>query len=138
MRYLYLFVILFGASAAFAESASLLPGKYLLVCAHDAGPSADGRGALSVRHVKVVANGAELSIVVDGAETSVRRDVYRGVLFTLSDGVGVKGAAVAQAVYTGYMWTPEGAPASVQGDYRILSPGKEEKGRFALIRDDNK
>jgi hypothetical protein len=132
MRSIFLLALLLGASTALAKPADLPAGLYQLVCASDDGSSADPD--LSVRHVEVVVRDAKLSIIVDGATVVIRRDDIEGVLFTLPISEGQKGAAVAQVVYVGSaVWTPENAPARIQGVYRILWPKGEQKGRFALI-----
>lgn len=122
------------AAAAFAQPIVLNDGAYQLIRARGPGGQTDG-AALSSVVVNISHKQGKIFMAIEGGETEVRTDDQQGFLVALPYRPDQKGILASQLILAGrsVMAETKGASLRVEGIYRIIWPGGEEKGDFAVI-----
>jgi hypothetical protein len=129
-----LLLALTSAAAVVAQPLVLTDGAYQLIRAR--GPGGQTKdAALSAVVVNIVHKQGKVFIALEGGESEVRTDDQQGFLAAVPYQPQEKGILVSHLVLAGRNAGADGAsPAKrIEGIYRIIWPGGEEKGEFALV-----
>jgi hypothetical protein len=120
----------------FARPLELSDGAYQLIRAR-VGEDRTGERALSAIVVSVSHKAGKIFISLDGAtETEVRTDDQAGFLVSSPFHPGEKGRSATELIFAGRQLAGSdgnGPIMRVEGAYRIIYPGGEEGGSFALL-----
>ena len=129
-----LLLALTSAAAALAQPIVLTDGAYQLIRAR--GPGGQTRdAALSAVVVNIFHKQGKTFIAMEGGECEVRTDNQQGFLAALPYHPEEKDILASHLVLAGRnAGADDATPAQrVEGIYRIIWPGGEEKGEFALV-----
>ena len=128
-----LLLALISAAAALAQQIVLTDGAYQLIRAR--GPGGQTKdAALSAVVVNISHKQGRMFIALEGGESEVRTDDQQGFLAAVPYHPAEKGILVSHLVLAGRNSADDASPAKrVEGIYRIIWPGGEEKGEFALV-----
>ncbi|HTO03064.1 MAG TPA: hypothetical protein VL069_05145 [Opitutus sp.] len=122
------------AATVLAKPIVLNDGAYQLIRAR--GPGGQTKdAALTAAVVNIFHKQGKTFIAVEGGESEVRTDDQQGFLAAVPYHPEEKGILASHLVFAGRnVGADDASPAKrVEGIYRIIWPGGEEKGEFALV-----